>query len=430
MSLKPTGLVLCAAALATPLVWFPALAAGRDSIALFSQYLGIWALIAMALAQIISTRLRPVEMLFGGLDRAYFLHKWLGISAMVMILLHDTIDAEMRGLGKETLLVEFSETLGEISLYGLLILVVITVVTFIPYHLWRWTHKLMGAFFVAGAFHYLFILKPFANGDPLGLYTSAFCVIGTLAFAYRLLPSSLRPTKAYSVSNLEQTGTALAVTLTPEGGKMHHRAGQFAFVSFNGGEPHPFTLSSAPRADGSLRMSIADLGDFTHALPRKLTMGTKARIEGPYGRFERPPKAEREIWIAGGIGITPFLALAEDKTDDRPVDLVYCVRDARSAAHLDELRQLAAERPNLTLHPHESRGDGRITADAIQTLTGADMGQTVVSFCGPEQMREALRKGFAKLGLSPRRFRYEEFEIRTGLGLKALARHLLKRLNT
>lgn len=34
--------------------------------------------------------------------------------------------------------------------------------TFIPYRLWRWTHRLMGVFIAVGAFEYLFVLKPFS----------------------------------------------------------------------------------------------------------------------------------------------------------------------------------------------------------------------------------------------------------------------------
>ena len=71
-----------------------------DKVALFSQYLGLAALILMAWGQILSTRIRGIETLFGGLDRVYVLHKWAGIVAMVAILLHDTIDADMDGLGR------------------------------------------------------------------------------------------------------------------------------------------------------------------------------------------------------------------------------------------------------------------------------------------------------------------------------------------
>jgi predicted ferric reductase len=149
--MRLTGLILIAALLTFPAFGFAAIAGARDPIAVFSQYLGTAALIVMAVVQVIATRLPGVEVVFGPMDQSYRLHKWLGIGAMIALLMHDTIDAEILALGQQNLLEEAAETLGELSLYGLIVLVVITVATFIPYHLWKWTHRLMGGFFTAGA---------------------------------------------------------------------------------------------------------------------------------------------------------------------------------------------------------------------------------------------------------------------------------------
>jgi predicted ferric reductase len=201
---------------------------------LLSQYFGSAALIVMAISQLLATRFRVLEVIFGGLDRIYVLHKWLGISALAFILLHDTIDAEMDGLGAETLLVEVAETFGEISLYGILALVVITIATFVPYHLWRLTHRFIGGFYAASAFHFAFILKPFALTDPAGLYVLAFCVIGILSYLYTLLISGrLANAHDYVVDSVGRAGDALAVTLAPAGRGMRQAPGQFAFVRFD-----------------------------------------------------------------------------------------------------------------------------------------------------------------------------------------------------
>lgn len=149
--MRPLGLLLIAAACFMPAMWFAELAGQHDQVALFSQFLGACALIAMGISQLLATRLSALEMIFGGLDRIYVLHKWLGISALVLVLLHDTIDADMDGLGGATVVTKIAETLGEISLYGLLILGTLSALTFVPYHLWKYTHKLMGGFFAASA---------------------------------------------------------------------------------------------------------------------------------------------------------------------------------------------------------------------------------------------------------------------------------------
>lgn len=433
MHLKPLGLVVIAASFATPLIWFPPLAAKQDTIALFSQYLGLWALIAMALSQIIATRLSGIESIFGGLDRSYILHKWLGIGAMIAILFHDTIDAEMDGLGRETILVEVAETAGEISLYGFLILAVITIATFIPYHLWRWTHKFMGAFFVMSAFHFLFILKPFSNGDPLGLYVTIYCLLGILAYTYTLAPARFRAAKRYKVESVERAETVTSVTLKPTGKKpLKYRAGQFAFIGFPDAglaEPHPFTISKAPTDDGSIRFTIATLGDYTYKLSKSLQAGTMATIAGPFGRFDYTKYKQPQIWIAAGIGVTPFVAWANTLTDTHaPITLYYSVRDTNQAAHIDELQTISDRLSNFTLILHETKSGKRLNADTLLVAQGTSLKETKVFFCGPEAMRKSLKADLHMKGLPHRAFHYEEFEIRSGIGLERLAAHLLKRV--
>lgn len=423
-----SGIFIIIVACLIPLIWLLGIGQGRELSAVFSQYLGLLALITMAIAQIIATRWRGIETIFGPMDQSYRLHKWLGISALVFILLHDTIDADMRGLGPETGLTDVAETAGEISLYGLIMLVMITIATFIPYHLWRWTHKVIGAFFVLGAFHYLFILKPFSNTGPLGWYMLAICLLGTLAYIYRLLPARFRPSLAYRIDRLKREGQSLAIEMTPVGRAMNYRAGQFAFFAFSDAgldEPHPFTLSKAPSKNGDLRVTIAPLGDLTSRLTRALAEGQSVQVDGPWGRFGRGASGP-QVWIAAGIGITPFLALAgaHEKGD---VTLIYAVGRREDAAHLAEIEALAREKSGLELVLWESAGQGRLTAENVAALAGPKLSAGKVLFCGPSTMRKALQTGLRAHGVSPRRFHYEAFEIRTGIGLKALLEWLWTR---
>ena len=424
------GLALIALTTLFPILQLAALPNVTDKIALFSQYLGMAALILMAWGQIMATRLRGIETIFGGLDRVYVLHKWAGIIAMLAILVHDTIDADMDGLGAESALNDLAETLGEISLYGLLILVVISVATFIPYHLWKWTHKAMGALFAAGTFQFFFILKPFAMTDPAGFYTGAFCIAGLIAYAWTVLPETMRPSHGYRITALEQTGDATAITLAPMGRGLRHKAGQFGVFRFTGanmGEAHPFSFSDAPRPDRGLRVTIKPMGDFTTKLLPALQIGQELRLQGPYGRFERKGK-KPEIWIAAGIGITPILAWAETlEADSAPVDLFYCIRSRALAPHLDRIEELAASKPNLTLHLIVSSEGKRLTPEVIFQTIGARLSEAKLGFCGPASLREALKTGLRRYGVTARNFHYEEFEFRTGIGLEQLARWVLAR---
>ena len=424
------GLILIAVLILLPLIWLPGIATGKDQLAMFSQYIGLVALIAMALGQIISTRWGIVETVFGALDQSYRIHKWLGIGALVAVLVHDTIDADINGLGRAGALEDMAETAGEISLYGLLIFVVITLATFIPYNLWKYTHRFIGTFFVLGAFHYIFILKPFATFDPLGIYMLVICTLGTIAYLYTSAPRGFRPYQLYKVASATPEGNALAIDMKPLGKPVKHRAGQFAFFSFvdaGMNEPHPFTISSAPREDGALRITVAPLGDFTTRLMNRVQQGQELRVEGPFGHFDRARKGH-QVWIAAGVGITPFMALAEglgDTTD--PTTLIYCIRNRKDAAHLSAFEAIAKKTKGLELITWQSADRGRLGAAQIVELVGDDLKKSTVSFCGPSSMRKSLMKGLKPYGVTARRFRYENFEIRTGIGIKELADWLWRR---
>jgi len=352
--MNPLGLILVIAALLAPLIWFVDLANRHDPGAIFSQYVGVTSLIAMSIAQILATRWRPLEAVFGGLDRGYVLHKWLAVYAILAAWVHDTIDADLDALGRATNLNDLGETLGEIALYGLLILIVLTLVTFIPYQLWRFTHKFIGGMFALAALHFVFTQKPFANTDPLGLYVNAFCLVGVLCYLYLLLGYARLPgPKRYTVTAVQRFGDITDLTLTPKKRGIRHKAGQFAFLRIDApglNETHPFTISDAPRTDGKLRFTIKSLGDYSYHMNRHLAEGVDAQVWGPHGRFLRP-SGKPEAWIAGGIGITPFLAWARamDGPQAAPVRLYYCVRSEAEAPFVDELKALADRIGNFDL---------------------------------------------------------------------------------
>lgn len=430
--MRPIGLALIAAAALLPVYWYVPLGANRDGVALFSQYLGSAALILMGINQFLATRAPGLETLFGPLDRIYVLHKWLGVIALVAMGLHDIIDAEMDGL-RGGPLSGVAEDVGEISLYGLMILILASVITFIPYHLWKWSHRIIGVFFVLGAFHYFFIEKPFANTDPLGIYVSAFCLLGIISYIWMSVLRPMAPRgHSYEVDLVRRVGGLTELILLPKGRGMKHKAGQFAFLSIDGGglgEEHPFTLSGAPADDRVLRFSIKDLGDYTDRLQRKVQPGMKATVSGPFGHFALPKGRDPQIWIGAGVGITPFLAFADSlkSADTGPVKLYYCVREWDDIPYAVELERLAEEVETLELIIVNSTEGIRLNADRIVSDLGGDVSQAYVFFCGPVQMRKALKSGLVLKGLRASRFHFEEFEMRTGIGLGALAAWLWDR---
>ena len=422
---------MVAAVMAVPLIGMVPLSSVHGVQPIVAQYLGMIALLAMSLDQLIATRAGLVEKIFGGLDRSYILHKWLGIGAVVAMFLHDQIDAEIDSFGRGDTWNQLGEELGEIGYYGILVLIAITVATFIPYHLWRWSHKLMGAFFALCATHFFLVQKPFSNFSFLGLYVGIFCLAGLLAYLYTLLPARRFSAKQYKVAASSSNGDALEIRLEPEAAPLRHRAGQFAFVSFEQDglkETHPFTISKGPTEDGSLRFTTKPLGDFTTALKSGLQLGTSVSVTGPHGRFTAESSERPQIWIAAGIGITPFAAWVQTLQNDGPtVHLFFTVRKLGQASHLDELKAAAQRLPNFNLHLFETATGPRLDAAQIASALGDDLKRSDVYYCGPKPLREILKSELSKLGVAARRFHFEEFEIRTGIGIGRLIKRFKKR---
>jgi predicted ferric reductase len=192
-----------------------------------------------------------------------------------------------------------------------------------------------------------------------------------------------------------------------------HRPGQFAFVTFDEKEgAHPFTIASADQGNRIISFQIKALGDYTNSLAARLHAGQAVRVEGPYGRFDiaRCNRRARQIWIAGGIGVTPFLAWLEslqaDPASAPSADLHYCTRDQAADAFVPRLQALCSVLPGVRLHIHDARQGAPLTAALLGEAKGSE-----IWFCGPSGLAEALRTGLRAMGGLPR-FHQEAFEMR------------------
>ncbi|MEM7531945.1 MAG: ferredoxin reductase family protein [Chloroflexota bacterium] len=429
--MKIRGLIIICIANAIPLIWYGPLIAQGNGTAALGQYLGVVALILMSITQLIATRINGIEATFGSLDRVYVLHKWLAVIAIVASFLHENMDPDIGNIALIAGINDNAEDLGELSYNGLLVLVGVSLITIIPYRFWRWSHRLIGIFFALAAAHYLLIEKPFAVFEPSGLYITAFCVIGILSYLYLLIPREVgHNSLIYQVADVVEHQDVIEVHLTPQGKGITHKAGQFAFVNFkplNLHETHPYTISNAPNPQGTLRFMVKGLGSYTKRIGQVLEPGMTARVSNSFGHFTLTPTDGPQIWIAGGIGITPFMAWVDTLPPNwsMPTRLYYCVRNPEDVLQLPAFEQAAATVDNFDFSLVVSQRDKRLTAEQIVADLRQDIRIAHVYFCGAESMRESLSKGLAQQGLPRSHFHYEEFEMRTSLGLVRLVRRFL-----
>lgn len=384
---------------------------------------GAAAVVAMAQTLILAARPPLVEPIFGGLDRMYRVHKWLGISAMVLMILHQQIEPDFERSVRETSLGELGEEAGELAFNALLALVAVSwfrrLPFFgleIPYQIWRFSHRFMGALFAIVVFHQFFVDMPAGVDPTFMLVLNAFGIAGVVAWIFTELVAPYLRRREFTVTEISQTKDTTTLTLRPEGRAMRWRPGQFAFFrapEAGLSEPHPFTIASAPRPDGTLTFSIRALGGWTRSLPTTLRTGMGVQVEGPYGRFDFRKGGARQIWLAGGIGITPFLAWAESLTEaeKRDIHLVHCVRTQEDAVGLATLRAAAARNPRFSFEVVVTTRDGRLTAERLISTAPFAVRQADLWFCGPTGLKDGILKGLKAQGQTPRRVRFEQFEF-------------------
>jgi len=138
-----------------------------------------------------------------------------------------------------------------------------------------------------------------------------------------------------------------------------------------------------------------------------------ACVDGPYGLFDYKAGGPQQVWMAGGIGITPFLSWMRDfkGQTEQAIDFFYTVNVPAEALYLDEIQKAAALNKNFRPHVSYSTLDGRLTAHKVAETSGAVRGKDIY-MCGPIGMITAFSQGFHDQGTSKANIHYEEFNFR------------------
>jgi ferredoxin-NADP reductase len=119
-----------------------------------------------------------------------------------------------------------------------------------------------------------------------------------------------------------------------------------------------------------------------------LQVGTSVEVRGPRNHFPLL-RAQRYLFIAGGIGITPILPMIMAATaEGRPWELLYAGRSRRSMAFLDDLEDLAACGDRVRVYPQDESGRLPLASFLVVPRPGC-----LVYCCGPEPLLEAVDAG-------------------------------------
>jgi len=386
------------------------------------EIIGSINIVLMATALFLSTRPKWAEKYFGGLDKMYITHRQVATTAFLLIFVHVlTVPISLTGWA-------LGNYLAVIAFTGIVVIVLNSLAPRIAflnkltggtYEGWKKLKKYIGIFFILGFIHSLTIGKPLHAFIAIN-WVQIFFIIGTVSYLYteifgrffkKYVPYSVEAVKHPNQSTTEVTLRAKTDSIPT------HRAGQFLFVRFTSNktldESHPFTISSAPHED-VLRVTVKASGDFTHALFNNLQAGMDAVVEGAYGLFDYKTGGQKQIWIAGGIGLTPFLSFIRDMNGSlqQDIDFYYTVRHAEEALFLDEIEAAAKKNPRLKAHVRFSSRDGSLNVDDIVKNAGGSIQAHHIYMCGPLPMVQAFEKKFQALDVPAENIHFEEFNFR------------------
>lgn len=356
--------------------------------------------------------------LMGGLDTMYRWHHRGGVVAYVFLLCHP-LALGMVGLAASPRAAWLAiapwalDWPGRMGWIGLLCLMAGLTSTFsrhIGYRGWRTFHYLTAIGVAIGLAHVFALL------DDIWVLLG-FGLVAAVALVWRLLVIDRGLTAhPFRVTRVGvRAADLIEASLAPDAGALPVAPGQFVLASFGDGpayrgcgEFHPFTVSGIGH-DGTLSVSVKALGPCSSRI-QSLEPGVLVRLQGPFGNFLASERDAPQLWIAGGIGITPFIAAARAGELRRPTTLIYLYRETRDAAFLDELTTLAQTDSKFDFIA-QANGQGLPDAAALLArVSGLD--QREVQICGPAGMVDAFTSRLRQLGLPDRSIHFERFDFR------------------
>lgn len=423
------GLASLPALLALPLLSAPDVASAGAWLNLLGRLTGIQGLSLMLVAAMLCCRVPGFDLPFGGLTKLWQLHHQLGAWGFLLILAHPlllalgavevSLDAALATLFSAAPALLW----GWISLLVLMLFMAPSFAFFgqPEYQRWKWLHRLSGITVVLGLLHAV-MLNRSLPGLPGQLVWGLLAVLTLAAIGWRWGFSRWKGRSRYRVTDVVQpANNVVELSLQPlDGTQLRYNAGQFVYLTphdaqlANGvDEEHPYTLSSAP-GEAELRIAIKSLGDASHAL-QTIRPNSTVSIEGPYGDFF--PRAgstpQPELWIAGGIGITPFLGRLRDcvqRGAALQADLIYCVQDQSRELFGAELTALMEALPQCRLHLHHFYREGPLDLAFIAARC-PDFAQRTAYACGPAPLLGLAQRLLRQGGMPPQRIVTEEFDL-------------------
>ena len=430
-------LTIAGLVVAQVVLWNVARPAGQSTGSYLGQLFGAESILLLSIALVLISTLTRIEQWFDGIDRAAIWHRRVAITGLVLLVPHMLLSSnpDSSAVG-DALAVIGASGLAALALWAILprwqsiapkpvrsLLVglrdrrVVQEVRRLVggYGRWRAIHRTTGLFVAAGFVHGLLDETVFAGSGVLRWTYVAIGGIGLAFYVYReLLARYVVAHHDYQVHAVRTIADGLVeIAMRPLGTGVKFVAGQFAMIYIeakDGWHRHPFTISSAP-SERIVRITVKALGDYTSRLHEIVEPGMPAIIGAPHGRFDRRRGTDRQVWIAGGVGVTPFLSWIRSLDGDLTERVDFFYTTVGEAPFSQEIHEIAARHESLHAHLIDTAVDGRLSSEQILAAAGDADGLSVF-MCGPEGMLRAFQTGLEAAGVPSRQIHREYFDWR------------------
>jgi ferredoxin-NADP reductase len=169
---------------------------------------------------------------------------------------------------------------------------------------------------------------------------------------------------------------------------------------------NPYSLLSPPHRLDAYEIGVRRMEESrggSHFMHDRVRVGSRLEIAHPVNLFALDKIARKHVLIAGGIGITPFMAHLEDLHEERvPYELHYSVRGREHAAFLPRILERTGERVRMY---YDSEGQS-IDFDGL--LSNQPLG-THVYVCGPAGMIDKVAATARQWGWPDSHIHWEQF---------------------
>lgn len=382
----------------------------------------------LAMTFVLSGRFKWIENMFGWLDKMYIVHAVVWSVSFLFMLAHP-IFLVLKYLPSNPYLAAVYLLPGShrsinFGIWAFLFIIILMCITLflkkVKYHHWKASHTFFSLAFVFVAVHVFMIKLDLAEiyFPGYNTYTIWVWIIGIASYIYTIARKRLNSSKfyTYQVVWMHHYNAATELIFAPVGKYMKYDAWQFAFVKFQDAdvskESHPYSFASYNPRDNKFRMIIKHSWDYTKTLSN-LQIGDRAIVEWPYGKFTMDMQSPKQIRIAGWIGITPFISMAEKAVlnPDMKVDLYYLARHKEDLVGLDHLQEIAKLAKWLRVIPWISSEKWHIKVANIIENSG-DIKQYEYSFCWPEQMKQSLIQTLIQYGITHKQIHMEWYNFK------------------